>query len=89
MYRPAFLSLDGSVRKVDRFTDNVEHAPERLWPDWNHDGGPGVEDCHPTPHPVGRCHRHRPHTVLTKVLFHLHDHITGVLAGGPAVLRDP
>ena len=73
--RPALLRHHGSIGKVDRLAEHVQHASERLGADRHRDRAAEILGHHAALQAVGRLHRDRAHAVLSEVLLDLDDDV--------------
>src|SRR6185503_8760524 len=77
MNRIALLVCDGTQR-INRITNNVEHATECSFSDWHRDWATSINGFHPAHHAVSGKHRHCTHASFTEVLLHFSDNVDGV-----------
>ena len=75
--RPAFLRLDRSIGKVDRFAEHVQYTAEGLRSHGHGDRPAEIDGFHAALQPVGRLHRDRAHAVLAEVLLDFGDDVDG------------
>ncbi len=81
MNGPPLGGFHRTIRKVHRFAQHVEHAPQRLGTHRHRDGAALVGGVHAALQSVRRFHRDGTHPVFTQVLLHFDDDVNGVGAG--------